>query len=338
MHFSCPVRLPVCPRRLLFSLALAAGLLAAPAGRVCAAGFQISILETGARPDGTADSTAAIQQAIDSCRSHNGGTVVIPSGRFLTGTLQLRDNVTLRFQPDGVLLGAVPLDAYRNLDPFKEGLGVDVGYALIAAVDAKNIAIEGGGTIDGQGRALANTQIRRGDRNWGRRPFLLQLVRCSGVTLRNLHLQNSGAWTLHMFQCRDVTVDGVSINSHGLPHNDGIDVDSCQNVRITACDIVSTDDALCFKTTSLMPCRGIRVSGCTFNTGESAIKMGTESLADFDDIQISNCRVLLAHEGGIKLFSVDGGHLQNLTISDIDMANATIPIMIRLGARLKTFR
>jgi hypothetical protein len=117
-----------------------------------------------------------------------------------------------------------------------------------------------------------------------------------------------------------------------------MDIDSCQKVRVKDCDIVSGDDALCFKTTSIVPCQDIQISGCTVSTGESAIKMGTESLANFENIQISNCRVRVASEGGIKLISVDGSHLQNVTISDIEMANTTLPIMIRLGSRLKTFR
>lgn len=321
---------------LLKGLAVCALLLAMGQGH--AATFSLSILDTGAVADGTTDNTAAIQKAIDDCHAHSGGEVVVPAGRFLTGTLQLRDNVTLRFQTDSVLLGIPQLAAYRNLDPFKEGLGIDVGYALITAVDAKNIGLVGDGTIDGQGRILANTQIRSGDKSWGRRPFLIQLVRCAGVTVRGLHLQNSAAWTFHMFQCSDVTVEKLGINSHGLPHNDGMDIDSCRNVRVKDCDIVSGDDALCFKTTSIVPCQDIQISGCTVSTGESAIKMGTESLANFENIQISNCRVRVASEGGIKLISVDGSHLQNVAISDIEMANTTLPIMIRLGSRLKTFR
>ena len=305
---------------------------------VSAAAFSVNIVDLGARADGVTDNTAAIQKAIDACHDHRGGEVVIPAGNFLTGTLQLRDNVTLHFQANGVLLGSPQLDAYRNLDPFKEGLGVDVGYALISAVDVKNIRIEGDGTIDGQGRILANAQIRRGDKNWGRRPFLVQLVRCTGVALQGVRLQNSGAWTLHLFQCRGVRAEGLQINSHGLPHNDGMDIDSCQDVRVKDCAVMSGDDALCFKTTSIAPCRDIQVDGCTFTTGEAAIKFGSESLGNFENIRISRCRVLRAHEGGIKIFSVDGGHVENVVISDIKMANATIPIMVRLGARLKTFR
>ncbi len=317
---------------------LMAALWALPMCKAYASDFRISIVAAGAVPDGVTDDTAAIQKAIDTCHDHHGGKVIVPAGRFLTGTLQLRDNVTLHFEANAELLGAVQLSAYRNLDPFKEGLGVDVGYALIAAIDVKNIGLEGDGVIDGQGRILANAQIRADDKNWGRRPFLMQLVRCTGVTLSGLRLQNSGAWTLHMFQCRDVTVENLRINCHGLPHNDGMDIDSCQDVRVKDCDVTSGDDALCFKTTSAVPCRNIRITGCTLNTGEAAIKMGTESVGDFEDIQVSHCRVLFAHEGGIKLFSVDGSHLENVTISDIDLTNATLPIMIRLGSRLKIFR
>lgn len=318
----------------LLAFVLAATLSALPAR----AALNLDVTARGARPSGSTDATGAIQAAIDECHAAGGGEVLVPAGRFLIGTLELRDNVTLRLARGAVLAGSLRLSDYRNLDPFNDGLGVAVGSALIAAVGASNIGIVGEGAIDGRGREIAGIQIRGGDKDWGRRPFLLRLVRCSHVTVRGVSLLNSGAWTFHLFQCRDVAAEGLRIRSRGLPHNDGIDIDSCQEVRIAGCDIDSGDDALCLKTTSLTPCRGIDISGCRIKTGEAAIKFGTESAADFRDVRVTHCEVEDAREGGIKLFSVDGAHLENVLISDVRMNETVLPIMIRLGARLKVFR
>ena len=146
------------------------------------------------------------------------------------------------------------LSSYRNLDPFTEGLGIEVGWALLVAVDARNVGLTGEGTIDGQGSALKERHIKEDKRpekdRWGLRPFLLRWVRCQGVTVKDVTLKYAGAWTSHYFQCTDVTIDRVMIRSVGVAHNDGINIDGCRHVRISHCDIVSGDDALCFKTTS----------------------------------------------------------------------------------------
>src|SRR5580658_1526853 len=215
---------------------------------------DLNASEQGAVGDGKTDNTQLLQSVIDRCHDSGGGVVMFPVGRYLTGTLQLRDNVTLRLAAGAELLGSTSLAAYRNVDPFQEGLGVSVGAALIAAVDAKNIGIEGKGTINGRGREIARLQIQSGDENWGGRPFLLRLVRCTGVKVSGVRLENSGAWTFHLFQCKHVSIDGITIHSVGLPHNDGIDIDSCEGLNLKNASITSGDDAICLKTTSLMGC------------------------------------------------------------------------------------
>ena len=127
--------------------------------------------------------------------------------------------------------------------------------------------------------------------------------------------------------------------SYGIAHNDGIDIDGCQQVRIRDCDIVSGDDALCFKTTSsTMACKDIVVSGMRLKSNQGAIKMGTESMAPFEDIIISDCYIYDTKNGGIKLLTVDGAHLRNVSISDITMENVKTPMLFRLGSRLSVFR
>src|SRR5215218_10364846 len=226
---------------------------------------DVEVTKYGAKGDSTTLNTTAIQKAINDCNRTGGGKVIFPAGKYLSGTIVLKDNVTLSLQKGAVILGSTNVEDYQNLDPFADGLGTDVGWALVVAVDAKNIGIEGEGAIDGQGSKLKAEQIKtdlrpEGER-WGRRPFLLRIVRCNGVSVKGVTLFYAAAWTSHYFQSTNVNIEGVKIVSRGIAHNDGIDIDGCQHVRIKGCDIVSGDDALCFKTTSSkMACSDIVVT------------------------------------------------------------------------------
>ncbi|HEU5167926.1 MAG TPA: glycosyl hydrolase family 28 protein [Chitinophagaceae bacterium] len=304
---------------------------------------DFDITHYGAIGDGKTLNTIFIQKAIDECNKGGGGKVIFPAGIYLSATIELKDNVTLHLNKDARLLGTTDIEQYRNLDPFTEGLGIDVGWALVVAVDAKNIGIEGEGAIDGQGAKLKAEQILKDTRpegqRWGRRPFLVRIVRCTGVTIKDITLNYAAAWTSHYFQSKNIEIENVKIVSVGVAHNDGIDIDGCQDVRIKDCDVVSGDDALVFKTTSSkMGCKNIVVSGMKLKSSQAGIKMGTESMAPFEDIKISNCHIYDTKNGGIKLLTVDGAHLRNVEIYDITMTEVRTPMLFRLGSRLNVFR
>jgi polygalacturonase len=304
---------------------------------------DVEVTKYGAKGDSTTLNSLAIQKAIDDCNKTGGGKVIFPAGNYLSGTIVLKDNVTLLLQKGAVLLGSTNVGDYQNLDPFADGLGTDVGWALLVAVDSKNIGIEGEGAIDGQGSKLKARHILTDQRpegqRWGRRPFLLRIVRCNGVTVRGVTLYYSAAWTSHYFHSTNINIEKVKIVSRGVAHNDGIDIDGCQHVRIRDCDINSGDDALCFKTTSSkMACSDIVVTGMKLKSSQGAIKMGTESMAPFENIKISDCYIYETNNGGIKLLTVDGAHLRNVEISNIEMVEVKTPILIRLGSRLSVFR
>jgi polygalacturonase len=213
---------------------------------------DVDITQYGAIGDGKTLNTIFIQKAIDECNKSGGGKVIFPAGIYLSATIELKDNVMLHLNKDARLLGTTDIEQYRNLDPFTEGLGIDVGWALVVAVDAKNIGIEGEGAIDGQGSKLKAEHILKDTRpegqRWGRRPFLVRIVRCDGVKIKDITLNYAAAWTSHYFQSRNIEIDNVKIVSIGVAHNDGIGIDGCQDVRIKNCDVVSGDDAMVFKT------------------------------------------------------------------------------------------
>jgi len=315
------------PVVIYFSMVLAA---AARAGEI------VDAIKAGAVADGATVNTVAIQKMIDACSADGGGTVQFPAGRYLTGTIQIKDNVTLRLDENAVLLGSTNAADYRNVDPFMAGDGHPLGHALIVAVDAKNVGIEGKGIVDGQSPALKKMQ-----NPYTVRPFLLRWIRCTNVTVRDVRLTNPGSWTLNFFQTSGAVVEGVTIRSRdlGMPNNDGIDLDSCENVRVRNCDIISGDDSLCIKATSAArPSRDIEATDCKLSSRCNAIKFGTESIGGFENIKVSNCQITNTKMSGIALYEVDGADLRNITISDITMDGVNLPISIRLGARLKTFR
>ena len=304
---------------------------------------DVDVTNYGAKGDSITLNSVAIQKAIDECSRTGGGKVIFSAGKYLTGTIVLKDNVTLHLQKGAVILGSTNVEDYKNMDPFVDGLGIDVGWALVVAVDAKNIAIEGEGAIDGQGSKLKAqhilTDTRPEGERWGRRPFLLRIVRCNGVAVKGVTLYYAAAWTSHYFQSTNIQIENVKIISRGVAHNDGIDIDGCQHVRIKNCDINSGDDALCFKTTSSkMACSDIVVTGMRLKSNQGAIKMGTESMAPFENIKISNCYIYETNNGGVKLLTVDGAHLRNVEVSNIEMVDVRTPILVRLGSRLSVFR
>lgn len=305
--------------------------------------LDVNVRQSGATGNGTTLDTKAIQRAIDTCTMNGGGKVIFPAGRYLSGTIVLKNNVTLWLEKDALILGSTDINDYDNIDPFTDGLGIDVGWALLVAVDAHHIGIEGEGAIDGQGSQLKARHIvsdTRGESKiWGRRPFLLRIVRCTGVTVRGVSLFYAAAWTSHYFQSKQLLIEKVRIVSHGVAHNDGMDIDGCQQVIIRDCDVESGDDALCFKTTSsTMACKDISVTRLRLKSNQAAIKMGTESMAAFENIDISHCEIYDTRNGGIKLLTVDGAHLRKVTISDITMKNVRTPMLLRLGSRLSVFR
>lgn len=303
----------------------------------------------GAVADAKTINTQAIQRAIDECHARGGGKVLIDKGVYLSGTIMLKNNVTLQINGNATLRGSAnPLD-YKSLDPFTDATGQKRGEALIGSVNAHNVGICGQGSIEGQGERFHPKEMRQTLTDKGIyltnfntlvkiRPFLVRFVRTTCIELRDIKMRQPAAWTCHFYQCRDIDVAGVSIYSHAHKNNDGFDFDSCDGVKVRDCDIDTGDDALCFKTTSTMPCSNIDVRQCTLRSEWGAIKFGTESMGNFNNIVVRDCKIRDTRGGGIKILSVDGANISNIEIANIEMDNVEMPIFIRLGERLGTYR
>jgi polygalacturonase len=315
------------PKRSGWAMVVGAG-----AGR--SAGVRISVSQAGAKGDGVSINTVTIQAAIDQCSRAGGGVVWFEPGIYVTGTVLLKDGVTLQVGEGVTLLGSLNPDDYKVVDAFVDGVNQVRGYALIGCMDVRRAGITGSGTIDGRGAELQ----KAAGKVPAAKPFLVRFVRSREIAVSGVKLINSGAWTMHLFQCEGAQIEGVSIRSVGVSNNDGIDVDSSRDIRIRGCTIETGDDAICLKTTSKLPCTDVTVTGCTLTTRCAAFKIGTETMGDFERIRFSDNKVHEARLGVVKLLTVDGAHLRDITVENIEVDQATTPIFLRLGERLKVFR
>jgi len=300
-------------------------------GQALARPDVFSVTKFGAAGDGVRLDTRGIQATIDACARSGGGTVYFPPGRFVSGTIYLRSNITLYFDPGAVLLGSSELSHYPvSVPAFRSYTDNYTDKSLIYGEKLERISVKGSGVIDGQGGSFEGP--------YKLRPYLFRLVECRDVSIQDVTLKDSAMWGLHLLACDGADVRGISIHSRVNKNNDGIDVDCCQRVRISDCEISSGDDAIVLKSTADRPCRNITISNCVLSSACNAIKMGTESNGGFQNITISNCSIYDTRLSGIALEIVDGGILDQVIVSGITIQKVGAPIFIRLGNRARPFR
>ena len=307
-----------------------------------------NVCDYGAEGDGIHLNTNAIQTAIDEC-AKKGGTVVIPAGRFLSGTLFMRSNVTLNIGQGAVLLGSTDIHDYPEKRPSLRSYTDNyVTQSLIYGEDLHNIAITGLGTIDGQGSAFKPPTEAREDR-YKNRPYIIRFITCKNILVENIKLQNSAMWMQHYLACDHVTIRGITVYNHCNMNNDMIDIDGCHNVIISDCIGDSDDDALTLKSTSGRLCENVTITNCVISSHCNGIKCGTESSGGFKNISISNIVVRPSKDNdpifgyrngisGISLEIVDGGIMDGITISNIRIDGPRVPIFLRLGNRARIYK
>lgn len=300
-----------------------------------------NIKEFGALADGKSLATQSIQKAIDKCFHNGGGTVLVPAGSFLVGTIELKDNVSLFLSNGAKLIATRQEDQYKRKGNIKD-TGSEGNPVLIYAEKAKNISILGQGEIIGQPEYYSEPIVRYDfievdydiAVNAGLKPMgyrwkkpnvsLVFLTQCENVQIENISLLNSPFWTLHVHWCKRVKIQGIYIYSEleKAVNADGIDIDGCQDVTISDCTITTADDAICLKTTKneegYRACENITISNCILTTSSCALKLGTESHGDFNHIVFSNC-VIRNSNRGLGIFIRDGGKVNNVLFSDISI-------------------
>jgi hypothetical protein len=315
--------------------------------RQSSADLFYSVLRFGAVPDGKTKNTAALQKAIDTASAAGGGTVYFPAGRYLSGTLVLKSNVTLHLDNGAVLLGSTELADYpRHVPAFVSHSATYVNRSLLYAEQVHNIGIEGAGTIDGQGGDPAFKCVPPNYRAM-ERPFLIRMVECTNIRVTGVTLRDSAMWVQHYLACDNVALERLTILSNCNNNNDAMDIDGCHDVRIIGCTAETGDDAITLKSTSPRACERVTIANCTVATPCSGIKMGTDSTGGFRDITITGCVVRRPlrpghckgdYTEGIGLEMVDGGVLERITLSNITVEGAITPIFLRLGNRARQYK
>jgi hypothetical protein len=313
---------------------------------------EFYVVDYGAIADGTTINSKSIQSAIDACSDAGGGKVIFTPGKYLSGTIIMKDNVELNLQKNATLLASTnhedfplqPLPKYRS---HKDQLGGF--YALIYAEGAENISLTGNGTIDGQGKQQKSRENPvAGDIDG--RPRNILLISCKNIRVEGIHMRNSGVWNQHYLNCEDLMINNISVYNHSNRNNDGIDIDGCRRVVVANSIFDSDDDGLTLKSTGPAACEDIVITNCVVSSFCNAIKAGTESSGGFKNISISNCVVkpsISPEEPffhtprvgitGLSLMIVDGGTMEGITVNNLSIRGTMTPIYIRLGNRARRY-
>ena len=309
----------------------------------------LEISKFGAVGDGKTLNTQAVQKAVDACNKNGGGTVVVPVGTFLIGTVHLKSNVHLYLETGAVLKGSPNLNDY---EPFN-----NVHYGILYAENAENITISGHGNIDGNGDVffdnskpkkieLDGTKDTRQKENFRKvkdgglgdgpivplnRPYQMFIFsNCKRVTLKDIFVTTPPFWTMLFADCDGVLVDGIRLWTNMLaPNADGIDVASSKNVIVTNSDIRAGDDAIAivgydhhFEIPGFKGLRhvseNINVSNCNLQSYSSGIRIGFLDQNTVRNINITNCNITNSTRG-IGIFVRDLGSLENINISNVNI-------------------
>lgn len=279
------------------------------------ANHVVNVQDFGAVGDGRTLCTTSIQAAIDACAAAGGGKVFVPPGRYLTGPIFLKSNLEFEILPGATLVGSTNFADYPTIAGWWEGLERKVYASLITGIELENVAITGQGTLDGQGavwlEAWGKTQELReklglkgrepenppGSALPWPRPRMINLYRSRRVLVHGLTIRDSPSWTVHPVLCDDVYIHGLTILNP--PHSwntDGIDPESCRNVRISGCYISTGDDCIMLKSgykqitgKPFLPTENVAVTNCTFHAGGCGVGIGSETAGGVRNVAISNC-------------------------------------------------
>lgn len=286
----------------------------------------------GAVADGVTNCREAIQNAIDECNRAGGGRVVIPAGRFLSGTLVLRSNVELHLESGAVLISSLNQEDLIDIKQEVQDFNTDIdwtGGCFLYACHEENISITGRGTIYGQGDLVffddgADGGIGECPKNIKieKRPRTTFFEDIENLNVTDITFKDAAFWTLHMAGCRRVNVQGIRIlNDCRGANNDGIDPDTCRDVVISNCFIETGDDAIVIKNSLPMAakygaCENIIVSNCILNSHDSAIKIGTETGDAIRHVIISDC-VFRDCSRGVGIWVRDGAVIEDIQVHHI---------------------
>jgi polygalacturonase len=275
---------------------------------------SLNARDFGAAGNGVTKDTAALQKALDACAAAGGGTVLLPDGIYLTGSLVIGPNTRLELAGRASLIGSpdiadYPLENVRWEGEFRQG-----HRALISAVNAANVSISGRGAIFGPPLTLSQLRDPRG-------PVLIELTGCTNALLEGFTTQYQQLWSIHLLFCRNLTARQLTIRSVNF-NGDGLDVDSCNGVTIEHCDINTGDDAIALKSgrglaaqNLARPTENVIIRNCHLCSSIYAgLAFGTEMSGGIRNVTVQNC-VISGRQNAIFIKSREGrgGYMENIS-------------------------
>jgi len=315
------------------AVAVAAGMASRPA---LAAGKVCNVREFGARGDGATKDTKAIQAAIDACTAaKGGGTVELSGGTFVSAPVVLKDNVTLDIAAGATLLGSPDHDDYPELEVFR----APGRQSLVSADHAKNIAITGGGTIDGNGKSWwESIKGTPGAGIVGQvvfRPRLVVFNYCQHVRMEGVTVQNSPSWQIVPYYSDDIVIRNIKVLApYPSPNTDAIDPFSSSNIVVDHVYADTGDDNIAIKSGEIdspgpdAPTRNMTITDCTFDHGHG-LSIGSEVAGGAQNIHAERIHFKGTDQGiRIKANRDRGNDVSNITFKDITMEDVKTSILI----------
>lgn len=329
--------------------------------QMCAlAGGIYNVKDFGAKGDGKALDSPAINAAIEAAVADGGGEVLLPAGTYLSGSIRLKSNIDLHLSAGCTLLAApASMKAYDESEDFggfpeyQDGGHTYFHNSLIWADGETNVSISGHGMIDGEGLTRKDTEragkLQGGSIGTGDKAIALKS--CRRVTLRDFTVFRGGHFAIIMTGCDLSTLDNLTIDTN----RDGIDIDCCKYMTVSNCKVNTPhDDALVLKSSYALKhpvlCEHIAVTNCnitgykcgtlldgtyvpeTVNWVCGRFKLGTESNGGYRNISLTNSTFM--YSSGLAFEEVDQGRMENIVVSNITMSHVHhYPIYITTGCR-----
>jgi polygalacturonase len=305
---------------------------------------RYNIAEYGAIADGKTLNTKTIQSIIDSCALNGAGTIVIPKGTFLTGSLFLKPGVNIEMLEGSVLKGSTNIKDYPVANTRIEGHFEPWPAALINANGIDNLSITGNGTLDGSGEPFWKEFYGKRDIDSKTtnlsvpRPRLAFIQDCKNLKIEGILFKNSGFWNLHMYRCKDVVVNNCRFEAlngpkpNNAPSSDGIDVDCSQDVTISNCFFSVGDDCIALKGSKgpfamqdvdSPPVERITIKDCIFEAGGGIVTFGSEATI-IRDVRVERCTTRKPTVLRLKLRPDTPQQYENITMNDITMEGAGV--------------
>jgi len=288
----------------------------------------------GAKGDGNAKDTVAIQKAIDACSAAGGGTVKLDHGTFLSGPIVLKSNITLEIGKEATLLGSPDRSDYPAF-PFA---GKQTVQPLVSSLNAENLVIDGGGTIDGNGhiwweyvKGVKDSGVLGTDHP---RPMGLTFDHSRHIRVENITVQNAGFWQIVPYYSDDLKFLNMRVLAPKSPNTDAIDPFSSSNIVIDHVFSSIGDDNIAIKSGAIdspgpdAPSHDITITDCTFENGHG-LSIGSEIAGGVYNVHAERIHFKGTDQGiRIKANRDRGNDVHDITFKDIDMVDVKTAILI----------